>query len=299
MWLPPSLIKNISSTYGEKGQQWLQDLPQLVALYEQMWQFSAQTCFIDANFNYVAPVILHNGGRAVIKLGLPEKEFLTEIRALTYFNGVGAVKLLQAEPEQGAMLLEHISPGTLLEQYDDSIEHVSSVAVNLLKKLVRVEIVSTEFPTLHAWFKGFERLYIQFEGSTGPFPRQLIEDAMAISAELLATMQHKVLLHGDLHYANILYAGEQNWVAIDPKGVIGEIEYEIPLPRVQTTKNKAHLIKLIESFIDISAFDKHRIWKWLFVKAMLAAWWSFEDSKITESPFLWVAENTYKYAIKN
>jgi len=34
-----------------------------------------------------------------------------------------------------------------------------------------------------------------------------------------------VVLHGDLHHFNILSSGDR-WLAIDPKGIIGEPEFE-------------------------------------------------------------------------
>ena len=36
-----------------------------------------------------------------------------------------------------------------------------------------------------------------------------------------------MLLHGDLHHFNVLEDAKRGWVAIDPKGVVGELEYEV------------------------------------------------------------------------
>jgi len=35
------------------------------------------------------------------------------------------------------------------------------------------------------------------------------------------------LLHGDLHHDNVLFDSRRGGLAIDPKGVIGELKYEI------------------------------------------------------------------------
>ena len=39
-------------------------------------------------------------------------------------------------------------------------------------------------------------------------------------------MSSPVLLHGDLHHDNILSAERAPWLAIDPKGLVGEPAYE-------------------------------------------------------------------------
>lgn len=59
------------------------------------------------------------------------------------------------------------------------------------------------------------------------FPRKLIDFALKASKELLVSSGEQVLLHGDLHHYNILSSARNSWLAIDPKGGIGEREYEI------------------------------------------------------------------------
>ena len=36
-----------------------------------------------------------------------------------------------------------------------------------------------------------------------------------------------MLLHGDLQHYNVLFDNQRGWTAIDPKGVVGELEYEL------------------------------------------------------------------------
>jgi streptomycin 6-kinase len=50
----------------------------------------------------------------------------------------------------------------------------------------------------------------------------LLEEAETLFAELNASMAEPFLLHGDLHHENILAAEREPWLAIDPKGVVGE-----------------------------------------------------------------------------
>ncbi|MDQ8040078.1 MAG: aminoglycoside phosphotransferase family protein [Rickettsiella sp.] len=256
MNLPEKLIKNILSVYGNVGKAWLDNLPNLLPHYAKKWQLTIKDSFNNASV--VIEVILDNGHSAILKCGVPSKEFMNEVAALQHFNGKGAVKLFDAEASAGVMLLEKLVPGTLLEEFSNETRNVIN-SVELIKKLHRPYEETGLFPTLADWFQGFQCLYQYFQGGTGPFPKSLIERTNAISQELLMSMGPTVLLHGDLHYANILLSDQQGWLAIDPKGVIGEREYEIPFPSLKDKINEKHIKYQLDQFIEISGFDRSRV----------------------------------------
>jgi streptomycin 6-kinase len=284
MHLPDKLIKNILNVYGQVGREWLDNLPSLLSFYAKKWQLTVKDCFNNASFNVVDEVILDDGQSAILKCGVPSKEFINEVAALRHFNGVGSVKLLDAEPGAGIMLLEKLVPGTLLEESADETQNVVT-SVELIQRLHRPCQDITLFPSLADWFQGFQCLFQYFEGGTGPFPKQLVERAHAVSQELLTSMGPTVLLHGDLHYANIVLSNEHGWIAIDPKGVIGEREFELSLPRLEGEINENLIKRRLDQFIEISGFDRSRVLGWAFSKAVLAAWWSFEDQGEIWQPF--------------
>jgi streptomycin 6-kinase len=293
MNLPKELIKNLINIHGVQGKKWLDALPSFISSYEKKWQFTLESFFNNASFNVVAAVTLTNGSPAVLKCSIPSKEFTNEIAALQHFNGTGAVKILRSDHNTGIMLLEKLTPGTFLEESSNEMQNtlISVELMNKLHKTIQEEEIPL-FPSLANWFQGFDRLYQYFQGETGPIPKGLIDRAQAISKELLASMGPLVLLHGDLHYANILLSDKHGWLSIDPKGVIGEREYEIPFPRISEAGNinKISIKRRLDQFIEISGFDRQRILGWAFSKAVLAAWWSFEDNGEIWQPFLDCAE---------
>ena len=79
------------------------------------------------------------------------------------------------------------------------------------------------FHDVWEWMRGLERLRSAFDGGTGPFPAPLVERA---EAHLGNPSGQNLVLHGDLHHYNILSAEREPWLAIDPKGIVGEPEYE-------------------------------------------------------------------------
>ena len=64
--------------------------------------------FANLSYNYVAPAFRADGTAAVLKLGVPQEGFLTEMEALRLYDGQGMVRLLEADNGLGAMLLEHL-----------------------------------------------------------------------------------------------------------------------------------------------------------------------------------------------
>ena len=88
-----------------------------------------------------------------------------------------------------------------------------------------------------------------------------------------------VLRHGDLHHWYILSATRRPWLALDPKGVIGEREYEIGAllrhPNLDHF-NRLDLKRLQARRIDILAetleLDRQRMMGWGLAQAILSAW---------------------------
>jgi streptomycin 6-kinase len=97
-------------------------------------------------------------------------------------------------------------------------------------------------------------------------------------------MAEPVLLHGDLHHFNILAAERQPWLALDPKGVVGEPAYEVgallrnPYPEFLTWPNLDRVLaRRVNQLAEELGFDRERLVGWGFAQAVLSGWWSYED----------------------
>ena len=181
--------------------------------------------FSRSLFNYAAPAQCPDGGSAVLKICYPNEEFQTEVEALRLCAGEGAVQLFEADVDRGVMLLEYVKPGTRLSELKDD-EEATSIAASVMRQLWKPAPSAHPFPSVADWAKGMGRLREQFDGGTGPFPELLVDRAEKLFPELLGSMAEPVVLHGDLHHFNILAAERQPWLAIDPKGVVGEPAYK-------------------------------------------------------------------------
>jgi streptomycin 6-kinase len=110
-------------------------------------------------------------------------------------------------------------------------------------------------------------------------------------------MAELVLLHGDLHQDNILSAGREPWLAVDPKGVIGEPVFEIGallrnfLPDILSIPDpKLLMTRRIDQLSAELGFDRDRIHDWAFSQAVLSVLWSVEDTGKFENGGLYFVE---------
>ena len=285
VFVPDNLSRAMVELYGEVGVEWLNDLPPLVADCARRWSLDVLPPFDDLSYNYVAPAIRADGADVVLKVGVPNRELVTEIEALRLYDGRGIVRLLDAAPDEGILLLERLKPGTTLSSIaGDDDEKATSIAAQVMRQLWRPAPPGNLFPTVARWALGMRRLREHFDGGSGPFPAALVAKAEALFDELIASMAEPALLHGDLHHQNILAAERCPWLALDPKGVIGEPEYEVgallrnSMPQPLTAPRSKHILaRRVDQLAEELDFDRARLVGWGVAQAVLSAWWSVED----------------------
>jgi len=277
MEFPTRFVQTIREVFPEEGAVWLDQLPALIARFEARWSLRVDAPFANLTFNYVAPERRADGSAAVLKLGVPNKEGRTEVEALRLYAGRGMARLLEADIEQGVLLLERLLPGTPLTSVADD-DTATELAGHVMRQLRLPLPMEHPFPTVAKWAAGLGRLREQFGGGTGPLPAALVAQAEGVFRELLVSSAAPVLLHGDLHHDNILAAEREPWLALDPKGVAGEPAYETGAlmrnPRPQPTAVLARRASILAEVLEI---DRQRILGWSFAQAVLSAWWSIED----------------------
>lgn len=281
--IPAEFAQMMRAVYPSQGQRWLDNLPQLLAHYAELWELSHLSTIDNLSYNYVATAVQDGQHPVVLKVGVPNPELLNEGAALRLYNGRGAVKLLAADAENGVYLLERVMPGTPVHQVVDDDE-ATRIAAQVMQTLWRPVPENHSFPTLEKWTWAFGRLRKRFNGGTGPLPETLVAKTEALFAELLDTSTASYVLHGDLHHDNILAAAD-GWLAIDPKGLIGDPYYEAtPLLYnpgsylFAQSDPKAVLQRRLDILAETLGFDRQRLTQYGFCQCLLSAVWSVEDN---------------------
>jgi streptomycin 6-kinase len=109
---------------------------------------------------------------------------------------------------------------------------------------------------------------------------------------LCATQKNRRLLNGDLHHRNVLRDSSRGWVAIDPKGVIGEVEFEAsimlsnPNGRPDLFASPEIIARRVEIFSRIVRCNQRRVLEWAFAQSVLSALWTLEDTNAIDTDVL-------------
>lgn len=225
------------------------------------------------------------GVQVVLKLTKHAGDESHSGKVLQAFAGDGAVRVLECET--GAVLVERLEPGeqlvNLVTRGDD--EEATRILAEVIRQLAHHQ-APAECPTVADWGRGFDRYLASFDQQ---IPLELVHEARDMYRFLASTESSTMLLHGDLQHYNVLFDNDRGWVAIDPKGVVGELEYEVgallrnPIEYPELFTNPAIIKRRLEVLSTLLHIDYTRALNWSYAEAILSAIWNVEDGSRVEA----------------
>lgn len=276
-----TLKQNIANLYGSKGTDWIANLPAIVTALANHWSLNEVTPVSNMTFNYVAKAILNNKESVILKISYNSQSILNEKQALAHPGLQGSIKLIDYNNKYNALLLQQAIPGiTLKSLYRDNPDYVMNCYLVTMQKLHCQQLLKeSNFPHVADWLKALDKPSLNKH-----IPSALLNKAIELKNKILSSPKPLIFLHGDLHHDNIL-KHDNEWLAIDPKGVIGEAEFEIAAfdfmyisELAATADVKELLAKRAELLAQKSGLDAQRIKDWVFVRLILMAAWFIEDN---------------------
>jgi len=250
-----------------------------LAVYARAWN-------VDVEGALETPTsIIAYGRRAhegvVIKLVKMPGDEWNAGEVLAAFQGRGIVRVYEHAP--GAMMLERLTPGDSLVSLslngrDDEATAVIADIIAAMSPLAPPAGV----PTIDDLGLAFSRPHT--------LNADLVAQAADVYGRLAQTQTGARLLHGDLHHSNVLFDTHRGWTAIDPKGVVGELEFEIgaalrnPIERPDLWFKPEIIDRRIRIFAERLRLDARRILEWAFAQAVLSAIWEIEDGFVGAEP---------------
>ncbi len=279
---------------GEDWAQWLVRLPRLVDDVLADWRLTLDGTPMTGEVAVVLPVRTDAGEPAVVKLGLPHPESEHEHLVLRAWGGDGAVRLLRADPRRSVLLLERADAGQDLTTLP--VVEACEVVAGLYPRLHRAPLPQLDRLSVHA-ARWAEQLAVLRGSHT--VPRRFVDQAIGLAHDFATDPgTDRALVHTDLHYANVLAADREPWLAIDPKPLAGDPAYEIaPMlwnrwpEAVATGDLRGAVLERLLTIVDAAGLDEDRVRDWVVVRELVNVAWAVGDGSSSVDPS-WVTVAT-------
>lgn len=210
--------------------------------------------------------------KVVLKIYKPISDEADSVKLLGHYNGHGAVQVLRNCDE--ACVLELVGDGFELVELTRRGDDLAATRefCSVVKRLHAAPAIDIGLRPIDGFLADFDGYLAQEDVAE----RELVQRVREIFIRLCAEQQKKVNLHGDLHHYNMMQDASGEWVAIDPKGLWGEREYEIgrymlnPLPDEYENIDVEARYEIVEAEL---GYDMQRVRGWAICQAVLASIW--------------------------
>jgi streptomycin 6-kinase len=240
--------------------------------YLERWSLTLDGTPIITPTSKLLPVRV-DGLSAMLKIAVIDEEKRGGL-LMVWWEGRGAAPVLAHNGD--ALLMERARDGMSLADLtrggrDDEASRIMCSVLNQLHASR-----NRPLPELVPLTRWFEALYPAAEALGG-----ILRVSAAAASNLLTTQRETVVLHGDMHHGNVLNFGSRGWLAIDPKGLIGEryFDYANMLcnPDEETATAPGRLARQANVIAEAAHLDRDRLLEWVVAWAGLSAAFGLED----------------------
>jgi streptomycin 6-kinase len=226
--------------------------------YKKIWKLEDAGESFATNSGLLQPV-LFEGKECMLKIGRRSKDHHAN-ELMIWWNGDGAAKVLLYD--EIAVLMERAnSTSSLVEMASKGQDNEASRI--LTGVIARLHCHPPPYPLslvpLTIWFKDLTVASAQYGG--------IFAESATIAHNPLANQQDIVALHGDIHHGNVLDFGERGWLAIDPKGLLGDRGFDYANifcnPDAAIAARPGRLIEQATIIADAAGIDRMRLIQWI------------------------------------
>lgn len=239
----------------------------------------------ETHTSQLLPVVVKDGRKAILKITDDDSERIG-CELMVWWNGNGAAKVLAHAA--GAILLERATgAGSLADMsWTGNDAQACRIICHAASRLHHTRNASTPALTpLHHWFRDLAPAAKKHGG--------ILTHCAAVANILLSSPHDEVVLHGDLHHSNILDFGTRGWLAIDPKGLVGERGFDFA--NIFTNPDLAEPTRpvaiLPERFTqrlnivsEIARIERQRLLMWIVAWCGLSSVWFLQEGDSATVP---------------
>jgi streptomycin 6-kinase len=216
---------------------------------------------------------------AILKIAVHEEEKRGNL-LMSWWAGRGAAPVLAQDTD--ALLMERAEDGISLADiaHGGRDDDASRIMCAVLDELHAPR--GQPLPDLVPLAQWFEPLQAAAHSHGGNF-----RASACAASKLLANPREIAVLHGDMHHRNVLKFGARGWLAIDPKGLLGERYFDyaniLCNPDHELATAPGRLRKQMNVIAEAAHLDPARLNMWVVAWAGLSAAFSLQDGQSPEA----------------
>lgn len=263
--------------HGGSGKMPGVDVASRFSACKRIWHLEGGSRLVGGFRSDVFGCTTAGGAEVVVKLTATPEQARAEAAALAMWEHTGAaVRLIDADFEHSALILERVRPATPLPGGDDPA--VIDVAVGLLTRLHRARAAALPFPALEETYVHLEEQArdnaareqrTRRDPARGEAGLQRLGAARAAAMGLCATARRTVVLHGDFLDKNLLRSGTR-YVAIDPIPRVGDPCADVGF-FAAGHRPATGVLQRADAIAGQMGLDRHRAQRWAAVWTVLQA----------------------------
>ena len=279
--VPPSFVKVRADWAGDAAAAEAESLARLGESYLDRWDLTPDGAAMHGMASLIQPVRRADGSAAVLRVPIIDVDQPGEAAALRAWDGDGAVRLYDEDPDTWVMLLERLEPRDL-ENFKDDLS-----AVRIVCALLRRLHAHAAPPGVPRLADVAAKMVADAPDAATKFGDPAHGRVLRYWADATAEVVDEAgdrLLHWDLHFENVLAAEREPWLAIDPKPLLGNPAFDV-LPalgnrwdEVVASGDPARAVRRrYDLMVDELALEPDVALAWSYARLLQNGIWQAED----------------------
>jgi streptomycin 6-kinase len=232
--VPKRLLDAVSDDPAEPVRNWLAALPRLAERRLREWELIPERVVTPGGRGGLVVLVRQaDGTPAALKFPVPGPDAGAgggvgagrEAAALAHWNGWGAARLLRADQESGALLIERLQSAVSLRSLPEAKALLE--AAGTVRRLWVAPPAEPFDSVEERTGAAAEVLPLLASGAWAADVRPLADEALELRSGLTAQPPEQLLLHGDFRQGKVLAGERTPWLAVGPAPVVGERAYDL------------------------------------------------------------------------
>jgi streptomycin 6-kinase len=264
------------------GQAWLADLPAIIHAQCRRFGLRIDGGLAHGSNAIVVPVRDRAGQELVLRLNPSGPEAAEQVAALRFWAGRGTVLLVDADPDEGVMLLERLAVGHSLSE--EPVAEAIAVLGAMMRRLAVPAPSWARGTTDVARIRAAE-LEPRWRQLGRPFDAAFLTAALHVAPQLSVT-SCAAAVNADLHSAQVLRGRREPWLVVDPVLLRGDIEYDLARvlwTRIDEMPDGTTVLRHFDTAVAEAGLDRDRARAWVLFRTVDYWLWGLRAG-LTEDP---------------